>query len=333
MMITKQAGDNRFIRFFKRAPIIFAFLIAGFFPFCADAFDILLGTGEAGTFSHFTGRTICRMINRYAEDIDCKPAPAPGDVHNLTNLQGGSLDMALVDSRMLQDAMNKTGYFEFLDISYENLRALFPLYDIPITLVARGDARITSLQALKGKRINIGAPRSLQQLAFDAIMEAKKWSKSDFSLVGELSASQSQDTMAFCHGTIQAMIHIGVHPDAALQQLFKLCKAGLVNMNDSDIEKLIKDHPAFAKIDIAADSYPSQPKGITTFGTRMILVASENLDDQTVYQIMAAIGSHRKYLRGAHRALADFSVTAKKINVAGIQLHPGAVKYISEQVQ
>ena len=333
MMTDKQAGNNRFIRFFKRAPVISAFLIVGLFPFSADAFDILLGTGGTGTFSHFTGRTICRMINRQADDIDCKPVPAPGDVHNLTNLQGGSLDMALVDSRMLQDVMNKTGYFEFLDIGYENLRALFPLYDIPITLVARHDARITSLQALKGKRINIGAPRSLQQLAFDAIMQAKKWSKSDFSLVGELSASQSQDTMAFCHGTIQAMIHIGVHPDSSLQQLFKLCKAGLVNMNDRDIGKLIKDNPAFAKIDIAADTYASQPKGITTFGTRMILVASENLDDQAVYQIMAAIDSHRKYLRGAHRALADFSVTAKKINVAGIQLHPGAARYLSAQGQ
>ncbi len=333
MMTSQQAGNNRFIRLFKRAPVISAFLIVGLFPFSANAFDILLGTGETGTFSHFTGRTICRMINKHADDISCKTVPAPDDVHNLTNLRAGSLDIVLIDSRMLQDAMNKTGYFEFFDIGYENLRALFPLYDIPITLIARSDARITSLQALKGKRINISAPRSLQQLAFDAIMQAKKWSKSDFSLVQELSASQSQDTMAFCHGTIQAMIHIGVHPDAALQQLFRLCKAGLVNMNDSDIGKLIKDHPAFVKIDIAADTYPSQPKRITTFGTGMILIASENLDDQTVYQIMAAIDSHRKYLRGAHRALADFSVTAKKINVAGIQLHPGAAKYISTQGQ
>jgi len=333
MITSKEAGNNRFIRFFKRAPVISVFLIVGLFPFSADAFDILLGTGETGTFSHFTGRTICRMINKHADDIDCKTVPAPDAVHNLTNLRAGSLDIVLIDSSMLQDAMNKTGYFEFFDIGYENLRALFPLYDIPITLVARSDARITSLQALKGKRINTGAPRSLHQLAFEAIMRAKRWSKNDFSLVQELSASQSQDTLAFCHGTVQAMIHIGVHPDDALQQLFRLCKADLVNMNDSDIGKLIKDHPAFAKIDIAADTYASQPKGITTFGTRMILVASENLDDQTVYRITAAIDSHRKYLRGAHRALADFSVTAKKINVAGIQLHPGAAKYISAEGQ
>ena len=57
------------------------------------------------------------------------------------------------------------------------------------------------------------------------------------------------------------MVHIGVHPDSSLQQLFKLCKADLVNMDDSDIEKLVNDHPAFWKIEIAADTYPSQPEG------------------------------------------------------------------------
>ena len=330
-MITNKYGKySRFIRFFKRVPIISLFLIVGLFPYAVNAFDILLGTGEAGTFSHFTGRTICRIINKHAEDMNCKTVPATDDVHNLTNLQGGSLDIGLIDSRMLHDAMNKTGYFEFLDISYDNLLALFPLYDVPVTLVVRGDAGITSLEALKGKRINAGAPRSLQHLAVDTIMKAKNWSKGDFRLVEKLTASQSQDTMAFCHGTVQAMVHIGVHPDSSLQQLFRLCKAGLVNLDDNDIEKLVNDHPAFWKITIAADTYPSQLKDVTTFGTRAMLVVSEDLDEQTVYKIMDAIYSSRKRLKRAHPALAPFSEDMARKNDTGIKLHPGAAKYLSE---
>ena len=327
MMTRKQELYRRLIRLLKRASLISALLIIALSPISADAFDILLGTGESGTFSHFTGRTICRITNRYADDIHCRAVPTPGDVHNLTNLQGGSLDMALVDSRMLYDAVHKTGYFKFLDIGYENLRVLSAVYDVPVTLVVRQDSGIASLQALKGKRINIGAPRSLQQLAFNALMRVNNWSKGDFSLVEELSASQSQDTMAFCHGTVQAMLHIGVHPDASLQQLFRLCKADVVNLNDSDMEKLIKFHPAFAKIEIAAGTYPSLPKAVTTFGTRTALVASDNLDEETAYRIMTAIDAHRKYLRSAHRALADFSAVTNKMNSIGIQLHSGAARY------
>ena len=333
MITNKYAKHTCFIWFFKRAFLISVFLVVGLFPSAADAFDILFGTGETGTFSHFTGRTICRLINRYSEDINCETVPAPDDVHNLTNLQGGSLDLGLIDSRMLYDAINKTGDFEFLDINYDNLRALAPLYDVPVTLVVRSDARITSLEELKGKRINAGAPRSLQHLAVDTIMKAKNWSRGDFSLVEELPASQSQDSMAFCHGTIQAMVHIGVHPDSSLQQLFKLCKAGLVNMDDSDIEKLINDHPAFLKINIADDTYPSQPKGVTTFGTRAMLVASKDIDDQTVYKILDAIYSNRKRLKSAHPALSLFTVAAAQKKDTIIQLHPGAAKYFSDQGQ
>ncbi|MBW2193333.1 MAG: TAXI family TRAP transporter solute-binding subunit [Deltaproteobacteria bacterium] len=317
-------------RLFKRALIICAFLIVGLFPFSAHALDILFGTGEAGTFSHFTGRTICRIMNRHSSDMNCKTVPATGDVHILTNLQDGALDIGLIDSRMLYDAMDKTGYFEFLDIRYDNLRALVPLYDVPVTLVVRKDAKITSLDTLKGKRLNAGAPRSQQHLAVDTIMKVKNWSEKDFSLFGELPGSQSQDTMAFCHGTIQAMVHIGVHPDSSLQQLFKLCKAGLVDMDDSDIEKLIMGHPAFIKISGASDTYPSHPKGVTTFGTRVMLVASADLDEETVYKIMDAIYSNQKNLMRAHPALSSLTVDASQIRDIGIALHPGAVKYLSD---
>ena len=333
-MITKKSA--KYFRpplFFRRVPIIcLIFIVAAcIFPFSVNAFDLRLGVGEPGTFSHFTGRMLCRVINRHASDLNCQIAPTPDDVYNLTNLRGGSIDIGLVDSRMLLDAINKTGHFEFLDISYENLRALAPLYDIPITLIVRDDAGIASLKDLKGKRVNAGAPRSLQSLAVDTIMQAKNWSKKDFSLVGELPPSQSQDTMAFCHGTMQAMVHIGVHPDSPLQQLFKLCKADLVDMDDSDIEKLVNDHPAFWKINIAADTYPSHPKEVTTFGTRAILVASEDLDEETVYKIIDAIGSNQKRLSSAHPALSLFSVDTAQKSAAGIQLHPGAAKYFSEQ--
>ncbi|MCP4622459.1 MAG: TAXI family TRAP transporter solute-binding subunit [bacterium] len=318
--------------FFRRVQIICMVLIIGvfIFPFSASAFDIILGTGAPGTFSHFTGRMLCRVINSHPGDINCQTVPASDDVHNLTNLRGGSLDIAIVDSRMLLDAINKTGHFEFLDIGYENLRILAPLYDTPITLVVRNDAGITSLKDLKGKRINAGTSRSPQYLAMDTIMKTKKWSQKDFTLFGELPPSHSQDTMAFCHGTMQAMVHIGVHPDSSFQQLLKLCKADLVSMDDSDIKKLINDHPAFWKINIAANTYPSHPEEVITFGTRAMLVTSENLDDETVYQIIEAIDRNQKRLTTAHSALSLFYADSTKNNVAGIKLHAGAVKYFSE---
>jgi TRAP transporter TAXI family solute receptor len=321
----KYAASRRFV-----FTVISALLLAWLSPPPATAFDILLGTGKVGTFSHFVGKIICRAVNRHAGDIHCRPLPAPEEIYNITNLQGGSLDLGLVDSRMLYDAVNKSGNFQYLDIRYDNLRTLIPLYDIPLTLVVRSDAGIGALDDLRGKRINLGAPLSQQRMAMHTILRAKNWTKKDFSLVSELPASQSQDSMAFCHGNIQAMVHKGVHPDPAIAQMFKLCGAVLVDMNDADIQKLTASHPAFVNIRIAAGTYPIRPDPVNTFGTCMILVASADLDPETVYEIMAAIDESRRQMRNAHPALAGVFDTQKNGRDLGLQRHPGAVKYLSK---
>lgn len=297
-------------------------------PLSAQAFDIRLGTEAPGSFSYFSGRMLCRIINTQIEDMNCQQVPMVDDVANLTNLQGGSLDISLVNSRVLHDAINKTANFKYLDISYENLRVLAPLYDVPVALIVRKDAGITSLDDLKGKRINAGNPQSLQDRAIETILQAKGWSRKDFSLVGVLPPIKSQDSKAFCYGTIQAMVYIGQHPDFSLRGLLKTCNGGLLNMDDKDIDRLLTEHPEFWKIDISAGTYPSHPEKVVTFGTRTMVVASVDLDNETVYKIIEALDENRKQLAAAHPALALFSVETARKNAPGTTLHPGAAQYL-----
>lgn len=300
------------------------------FPGAAMAMELVLGTGETGTFSHFVGKSICRAINKQADDLQCTVAPAPDEMHNITNLGGGSLDICLLDSKTVYDAVNRKGNFEYLDIHYDNLSSLQRIYDVPITLVIRKDAGIDSLDELKGKRINAGTPGSSQHQMVKTILDAKGWTRKDFSLMDELPESQSQADMAFCHGTIQAMAHIGVHPDPSVQQLFKLCNANLVGIDDSDIQELISRHPAFTKVSLKGGIYPDRADAITTLATSTLLVSSQVLDEDTVYGIMEALYNSRKQLMSAHPALAGINDKGAGDPQLGLVRHPGAVKYFSE---
>ncbi len=307
----------------------FMIIYVGFCSLPVHAYDILIGTSAPDTFSHFTGRLIERVINKQIPGMNGKAIAASGDIHNLTNLLQGSLDIALIDSRMLFDAVNKTGNFEFLDINYQNLSILTPLYDLPFTLVVGGNQGITQLDNLKGKRVNFGAPLSAQRLVFETLLTAKRWSKNHFSMVAEISDSQAQDAMAFCHGTIDAMIHIGVHPDPSLQQLFSLCKAKTAHMDDKDIENLVTHHPAFKKSVIPANTYPSQTLDIVTFATQTLLVTSQDLDEETAYKILDTIYKNRKRFSNAHPALTLKKPIIREMDLAGSKLHNGALKYFS----
>jgi len=305
---------------------LIVFFLVIFSPLTTHAYELLLGTGEKGSFSHFTGRTICRLINMDSE-LSCKAIPAPDSSHNLTNLRSGSLDIALIDSRMLHDAINKGGYFKFLDITYDNLRTLTPLYTVPIVLVARDDAKILSLDDLQGKRFNAGAPLSPQHLAADNIMKAKGWSKKDFSPLVELPANHAQDTLAFSGGTIQAMLHIGVHPDPELAHLLKRAKAALVDMDDPDIEKLVGTHSGYFKITIPAGTYSTNSGKIDTLGMEVTLVASEDLEDTTVTAILDAIFQNKEQLKKAHPALSPVREADANKSHDQIRPHRAVIKY------
>ncbi len=95
---------------------------------------------------------LCRIINRRLPDITCVTRASDDDIDNITDLQNASLDLARIDSDMLDGAINRSGIFQFLDISYENLAVLTPLYDKQIDIVVRDNAGIATLDNLKGKK-------------------------------------------------------------------------------------------------------------------------------------------------------------------------------------
>jgi TRAP transporter TAXI family solute receptor len=330
-MATQHPHFSGVSRLIKPLAVVIASALLGWVPLAAFGAEILVGTDAQGSFSHFTGRVLCRAINRSAGDLNCRVIPAISGTHNLTNLNGGSLDLALLDSNLLHEAVTRTGQFAFLDIRYDNLGTLMPLYRQPILLVARADANIGVLSDLKGKRINAGVTRSKVREAVNFIMTAKGWTKQDFKLVQELPATLSQDTMAFCHGSIEAMVHIGVHPDSKLEQLTSLCGALLVDMDDADITKLVGNNPALTAISVPAATYPGLEKAVVSFGTTILLVASGSLDEETVQAVMAALEKNQARLKNSHPALGEFSMERTGDPDIGISEHPGAAAYFSAQ--
>lgn len=277
-------------------------------PTSALGLDLRFGFPADDAFARFAGRTVARLIDRHAVALHCQAVAGPDDVHNLTNLQGGSIDLTLVDGLTLQAAVQRTGRFAFLDVPYDQLRCLVTLYRLPATLVVQSGAGILSLDDLAGKRFNAGVRGSAARSAADFLLEAKGWTPADFALFQELSDSHGEDTMAFCHGTVQAMVHVGGHPDDGLRQLFRLCGAALVDLRDPETDALVAAHPALVPMEIPAGTYPSQSRSIATFGTRVVLAVSADLDDETAGQVVRVLTGQRRALQAAHPALVPKTV-------------------------
>ena len=69
---------------------------------------------------------------------------------------------------------------------------------------------------------------------------------------------------------------------------------------------------------------------LKSIGTQAALVASADLDQESVYHILEAIYSHQKRLHSAHPALASIDIAKGRQDYSGINRHPGVERFFAE---
>jgi TRAP transporter TAXI family solute receptor len=291
------------------------------------AYDILLGTGSTETFSYFAGKRICHSINSFSSDVTCRPVPMQNYAASLTNLEGGALDIALVNAKIIHDASNNKNMFQFLDIDYNNLRLLMPLYKEPIVLVVRQDSGIASLDDLVGKRINGGPAFTMQNLVFHEVMSIKGWDKDDFKNYQALSSVHAEDAIAFNAGTVQVNIHYGMHPDSKIAHELSGGPGELIGIYDSSIEQLIDSQTGFTSYAVPSGCYAKQNENIRTLALENLLITSVDTDQEIITLILDAIIQAKKQLQTAHTALLDEELNAEMLKNRYLEPHPAAAKY------
>jgi TRAP transporter TAXI family solute receptor len=294
-----------------------------------QAGEILVGTGSKSGVYFQVGRSICRLVNRNMAQTSCTPLETAGSVSNLANVEGGSLEIGIVQSDIQHHAMHRSGSYRFVDTPHDNLRSLFSLYTEPFNLIARSDAGISNLDDLKGRRINIGNMGSGQRATMEVVMRAKGWSTDDFQLASELPASQQ--SMALCHNRVQAMVYIAGHPNRSISKAIKLCKAILVDVAGAEIEELVSENPYYAHTWVPAGTYPGVEKPVKTFGTLATVISSSDVDEELVYGIVKTVFENFERFKRMHKAFHELQPEKMIRRGLAAPLHKGAERYYRER--
>lgn len=295
----------------------------------AQAAEVLVATGPARSTYHELGRGICRLVNRGAPGTTCRAVATDGARFNLANVRSGAFEFGLVRSDLHFHAVNGSGPFTYVDESYENLRSVMSLNAEPFTIVVRRDSGITRLGDLAGRRVNIGDPGSDQRRAMDLVMAAMGWNTDSFSLAGELPAAQQ--SLALCHGRIEAVVYAVGHPHDAIAQAAELCDAVLVPVAGEAIDRLVAEHPYLFPVAVPAGTYAGMSEPVRSFGVRTTLVAGVDVPAETVHALVAAVGDQLDRLRRMHPVLADVQPGAMAGEGLFAPLHDGAARYYRER--
>lgn len=292
--------------------------------------NVTIGTAGVTGVYYPAGGAICRLVNRGRKEhgIRCTVESTGGSINNLESIHKGELELGVIQSDLLYAAY--TGTEVFSDVGADKkIRGVFALHPEPFTVVVRKDAKIDSFDELKGKKVYLGAPGSGMRATMEELMKQKGWTKKSFSSIVDLKSSdQSQ---ALCGGKIDAMVYAGGHPNGAIQQITSMCPTKIIDIEPEMVDALIAHHPYYSHATIPGGMYVGNPKDVHTFGVKAVLAASEDLDEETVYQMVKAVFDNIDNFKTLHPVFATLNPKMMTLTGSNIPVHPGALRYFREK--
>lgn len=291
---------------------------------------VTIGTGGVTGVYYAAGGALCRLMNQTREEhgFRCSAESTGGSVFNLNAMRQGEFDFGMVQSDWQYHSFNGSSTFEEAG-PWEDLRAVFSVHPEPFTVVARADSGITDIEGLKGKRFNIGNPGSGTQASMDVLLEALGWSRGDFALAAELRPDEHGP--ALCDNQIDAFYYGVGHPSANIADPTTTCGAKIVPLEGEAIEALVDAHPYYAQVNIPGGLYTGNPDDIPTYGVLATLVASTNVPDEAVYNLVKSVFENFDSFKSLHPAFANLTPEEMVANGNSAPLHPGAERYYTEQ--
>ncbi len=291
---------------------------------------VTIGTGGVTGVYYAAGGAICRLMNqtRAEHGFRCSAESTGGSVFNLNAMRQGEFDLGMVQSDWQYHSFNGSSDFEEAG-AWEDLRAVFSIHPEPFTLVARSDAGIASLDDLEGKRVNIGNPGSGTQASMQIMLDALGWERSAFSLAAELRPDEHGP--ALCDNQIDAFYYAVGHPSANIADPTTTCGAQIVPIEGEAIDKLVADNPYYASVSIPGGLYTGNDEDIPTYGVLATLVASTEISEDAVYNLVKSVFDNFDAFRQLHPAFANLEPESMVSDGNSAPLHPGAERYYREQ--
>jgi len=299
-----------------------------------------IGTGGVGGTYFPVGSLIASAISKPPGSRPCDDGGAcgvPGLVAVAQTTQGSVENINLIDRGELESglAQSDVTYWAFYGDNMfseqgprSDLRALARLYPEAVHVVVRRDGKLADVEALRGKRISIGAKGSGTAINARIVLTAFGLETGDY-VPRHLGPSASAD--ALIAGELDAFFFVGGHPVAAVADLAEEVEIALLPLSGPQIDAMLEDRPFFSRMTIPQGTYAGVAATDTLSVSAQWLV-SARLSPELVYQITGALWheSTQTLLQGGHPEARHIQLE-RALDGINIPLHDGAARYYRER--
>jgi hypothetical protein len=287
-----------------------------------------IGTGGTGGVYYPYGGAIARVISAGIPGVQVTAEATNASIDNLKLMQLGKVDLALTTGDTLAEAQAGTG--PFAGTSIGSIRAVAALYTNYTHVVVLRSSGFRTVADLKGKVVSVGAPGSGTELIADRLLEAAGLDPRKDIVRHSLGVSESAGAMK--DGKLDAFIWSGGVPTPAVQDLAATPGITIALLPQGDLLQALelKYTRQIYRMDfIPAGAYRGIDAEIPVVGVTNFLVASTQLDEQLVYDIVRVLFAQQSALIAAHPEARHLAVPSGP-DVSPAPFHSGATRYYKE---
>ncbi len=283
------------------------------------------GSNPGGSWFTIAGG-ITALFNKEIPDFNASPVATGGSVDCNRQARKHNLDTWLTHSLHAYDNWNGTGIFKEQG-PFKDFRMMAGVYESWHHFVTLEKNPIYTMSDLKGKTIAIGSAGSGAAANSENILKVLGL----FDQVKPLYLTFGASGRALTDGQADA-IGMSSAPMPAVVTVEAMHKIRLIEMTDQELDKCIKQYPAYKKAVMPAGTYKSWQKPYKAIGFQVYWAAHKDTDPEVVYQMLktALDPKNKKFLDKVHKSLKTLSPALEGMAQMGIPLHTGAIKYYKE---
>jgi len=303
-------------------------LVLGAVALAVQAQNISIGTGGTGGVYYPLGGGMAAVLSKYVPGMQATAEVTGGSVANLQLVGTGKPYLAMTMADAGQDALQGKDKFTGKAVPIRTLMVMYPNRMHVVSVEGTGISRI---QDLKGKRVSTGSGGSATEVMAFRVIEAAGLDKDRDMRRERLGVAESVNALK--DRKIDAFFWVGGLPTAAVTDLANTPNTKIRMIDHADLVPAMnrKYGKLYVEDRIPKETYKGMEQDNKQATVMNLLVAHQNMDDKTAYNVVKAVFEHRDELIRVHKEAQNFKLENQKAAATPIPYHPGAIKYYAEK--
>lgn len=293
-------------------------------PAAAQNKSITLGTASTGGTYFVYGGVVASLLTNKIPGLTVSTQQTQGPNQNVVLVSEKKVEMGMTTMGIAFHAWEGTKDGWTKGKKYDQIRALFPMYDTPFHFITLKKNGIMKVADLKGKTVGVGPKAGTCGTYFPLMFKALKVDANvQFGGASDMGNRLSDGLIAafpFCAGL----------PIAIFSELDASKDVTFFTYTDAEIATLKKAIPELSDSVIPKGTYKSLNEDHKTVGVYNFFIVHKDFDADLAYKVAKAVLENNAELVKGHAAGVETVLKNWDKNTF-MPFHPGAVKYYAEK--